>query len=210
MELDIELLEAWRGGDQRAGSRLLDRRTREITWFFRNKVFDEADVPDLVSQTFLGCVHARDRFEGSASFRYFVYSIAHNVLRQYLRTKAKRRREQLDFATVCVHELDPSSMSSIQMQRQELRAFVEGLRRVPVEHQVVLELKYFENLTGPQIAELLGVPEGTVRTRLRRGLERLRSRVDEELTRVDREREGSTGEELEAWAAQVRALRQSA
>lgn len=207
---DGELLEAWRGGDQRAGARLLERRTREVTWFFRNKVFDEADVPDLVSQTFLGCVSARDRFEGSTSFRRFVYSIAHNVLREYLRTKAKRKREQIDFGTVCVHELSPRSMSSIEMRRRELRAFVEGLRRVPVEHQVVLELKYFENLTGPKIAELLDLPEGTVRTRLRRGLERLRASVDQQLVGFGSEREAATVEELEAWAAHVRDLRQPA
>ncbi len=208
MDPDSQLLEAWRAGDRRAGAQLLERRTREITWFFRNKVFDEVDVPDLVSQTFVACVSARDRFEGTTSFRRFVYSIAHNVLREYLRTKAKRKREQVDFATVCVHDLDPRSMSSIEMQRRKLRAFVEGLRRVPVEHQVVLELKYFENLTGPQIAELLGLPEGTVRTRLRRGLARLRASVDQELSIAAPDGPHTTADDLEAWAARVRALRQ--
>jgi len=207
MDDDGELLEAWRGGDRRAGSMLLERRAREITWFFRNKVFDEADVPDLVSQTFLGCVTARDRFEGSTSFRRFVYSIAHNVLREYLRTKAKRKREQVDFASVCVHELDPRSMSSIEMRRRELRAFVEALRRVTVDHQVVLELKYFEALTGPQIADVLGLPEGTIRTRLRRGLIQLRERVDEQLGGSLAGRPAATVDDLETWAAGVRALR---
>lgn len=206
---DGELLEAWRGGDRRAGSELLDRRAREITWFFRNKVFDEADVPDLVSQTFLGCVKARDRFEGQTSFRRFVYSIAHNVLREYLRTKAKRRREQVDFAQVCVHEIDPRSLSSMEMHRRELQAFVEGLRRVPIEHQVVLELKYFEDLTGREIAERLGQPEGTVKTRLRRGLELLRQRVGQRLAlgTADRREPEVSAEVLESWAAQVRAMR---
>lgn len=207
MDPDHELFEAWRGGDRDAGSRLLDRRTREITWFFRNKVFDEGDVPDLVSQTFLGCVTARERFRGETSFRRFLYSIAHNVLREYLRTKAKRKREQLDFTQICVRELDPASMSSIEMQRRELRAFVEGLRGVPVDHQVVLELKYFEGLRGREIAELLGVPEGTVRTRLRRGLERLRGRVAHELSMGDGTQPPVTADDLEAWAAQVRAMR---
>lgn len=210
MDPDGELLEAWRDGDRRAGAQLLDRRAREITWFFRNKVFDESDVPDLVSQTFLGCVTARDRFAGRTSFRRFVYSIAHNVLREYLRTKAKRKREQLDFAQVCVRDMNPHSLSSMEMHRRELRAFVEGLRRVVVDHQVVLELKYFEGLTGREIAELLGLPEGTVKTRLRRGLEHLREQVGLELaTRGGSGPASVTVEELEAWAAQVRALRES-
>ncbi|MCA9650782.1 MAG: RNA polymerase sigma factor [Myxococcales bacterium] len=209
MDPDAQLLEAWRGGDRRAGAQLLDRRAREITWFFRNKVFDEADVPDLVSQTFLGCVSARDRFAGDTSFRRFVYSIAHNVLREYLRTKAKRRREQIDFAQVCVHEIDPRSPSSMEMRRRELRAFVEGLRRVSLEHQVVLELKYFEALKGREIAERLGLPEGTVKTRLRRGLEHLRERVGQQLRVGGPEVPEVMVEELEAWAAQVRAMRES-
>ena len=207
MDSDSELLEAWRGGDRRAGSQLLERRAREVTWFFRNKVFDEADVPDLVGQTFLGCVSARDRFRGETSFRRFVYSIAHNVLREYLRAKAKRQREQIDFATVCVHELDPRSMSSMEMRRRELQAFVEGLRRVSVDYQVVLELKYFENLTGPEIAELLELAEGTVRTRLRRGLERLRVQVDRELELAGTRHPPVTPETLDQWAAEVRGRR---
>jgi RNA polymerase sigma factor (sigma-70 family) len=208
VDSDGELLDAWRDGDRRAGSRLLDRRAREITWFFRNKVFDEADVPDLVSQTFLGCVSARDRFEGDTSFRRFVYAIAHNVLREYLRTKAKRRREQLDFARVCVHEIDPRSFSSMEMHRRELQAFVEGLRRIPVDDQVVLELKYFEGLKGREIADRLGLPEGTVKTRLRRGLENLRQRVRQQLSLgADDQPPAVSAEDLEAWAVKVRAMR---
>ncbi|MEM7159578.1 MAG: sigma-70 family RNA polymerase sigma factor [Myxococcota bacterium] len=209
MDSDVELLEAWRGGDRRAGSQLLERRAREVTWFFRNKVFDEADVPDLVSQTFLGCVSARDRFRGETSFRRFVYSIAHNVLREYLRGKAKRQREEIDFATVCVHELDPRSMSSMEMRRRELQAFVEGLRRVSLDYQVVLELKYFQNLTGSEIAELLELAEGTVRTRLRRGLARLREQVDRELELTGAGHAPVTIETLEDWAAEVRGRRGS-
>lgn len=207
METDEHLLDAWRGGDRRAGSRLLDRRAREITWFFRNKVFDESAVPDLVSQTFLGCVTARDRFAGETSFRRFVYAIAHNVLREYLRTKAKRQREQLDFAQVCVHELSPHGVSSMVMQRAELAALVEGLRRVAVEQQVVLELKYLEGLKGREIAELLDIPEGTVKARLRRGLERLREQVRRQLSSRGGTASAVTVEDIEQWAATVRAMR---
>jgi RNA polymerase sigma-70 factor (ECF subfamily) len=203
---DAELLEAWRDGDRKAGSELLARRSREITWFFRNKVFDEGDVPDLVSQTFLGCVTAKDRFRGETSFRRFLYTIAHNVLREYLRAKTKRRREQVDFATVCLRDLNPRSMSSIEMHRRELRAFVEGLRAVPVDDQVVLELKYFENLSGREIGEVLDLPEGTVRGRLKRGLERLREQVVAQLS-LPRDEAHVTFEDLEAWAGQVRRQR---
>lgn len=204
MDPDRELFEAWCEGDGEAGSRVLDKHAREITWFFRNKVFDEADVADLVSQTFLGCVAGRDRFRQETSVRRFLYAIAHNVLRQYIRTKVKREREQLDFTQVCVQQLAPRSMSSMQMHQRELQAFVNGLRRVPVEVQVVLELKYFQGIGGREIGERLGIPEGTVRTRLRRGLARLRVAVAQELSVGATQSVTVTAEDLEAWAAQVR------
>ncbi len=203
---DNELLEAWRAGDRQAGSRLIGARSREITWFFRNKVFDEDDVPDLVSQTFLRCVSARDRFEGKTSFRRFMYAIAGNVLREYLRAKAKRAREQVDFTAVCIRELQPRSLSSLHSEKRQVQALLEALREVSVDDQVVLELKYFEGMSARQLGDVLGIPEGTVRGRLARGLDRLRARVQTQL-----EEHGGSGsitlDDIESWGRELRRLR---
>jgi RNA polymerase sigma factor (sigma-70 family) len=174
---DGELLIAWRGGDKVAGSELVRRRMPEMIRFFRNKVAAEADIADLVNQTFLGCVGGKDEFRGETSFRRFVYAIANNVLFAYIRRRSKHVREQLDFATVCVSDVAPQSASSIVTDRRETQALVAALREIPIEDQVVVELMYFEGLSGAQIGEALDLPEGTVRGRLRRGLERLRTRV---------------------------------
>lgn len=208
---DRELLEAWRQGDREAGNELVRRRIGEITWFFRNKVCNESDVPDLVSQTFLGCLQSAEGFRGETSVRRFFYSVAQNVLFAYIRKKGKRERETVDFATVCVHDLDPRSPSSIIMRRREGQAFVQSLRQIPVRDQVVLELKFFEGLSGREIGEVLDIPEGTVRGRLQRGLARLRERVQEHLAE-HAELRGTevaevTIEDLERWAEEVREQR---
>ena len=204
MDDEHDLLEAWRAGDRQAGSRLISARSREITWFFRNKVFDEDDIPDLVSQTFLRAVSARDRFEGRTSFRRFMYAIARNVLREYLRAKSKREQEQLDFAEVCVRDLQPRSLSSLHSEKRRVQALIEALREVPIDDQVVLELKYFEGLSGRELGEVLDIPEGTVRGRLARGLERLRNKVQLQL-----QAEGGevTADDIETWATELRRLR---
>jgi len=207
-----ELLEAWRRGDREAGSRLIAARSRELTWFFRNKVFDEDAVSDLVSQTFLRAVSARDRFEGRTSFRRFLYAIAQNVLREYLRAMTKRKQEELDFTQVCVHELSPRSLSSLHSEKRQVQALIEALREVPLDDQEVLELKYFEGLSGRELAEVLDVPEGTVRGRLARGLGRLRERVQQQL-RPEAFSGGPSSsspvtiDDIEAWAAELRRLR---
>ncbi len=210
---DRELLEAWRKGDRTAGNQLVSRRFGEITWFFRNKVCNESDVPDLVSQTFLGCLQAAETFRGETSVRRFLYRVAKNVLFTYIRKKSKREREQVDFTTVCVHELDPRSPSSIVMRRREGQAFVQSLRQIPVGDQVVLELKFFDGLSGREIGEVLGIPEGTVRGRLQRGLARLREQVQEQLHLHTKLRGGEaptvTVEDLEGRAEDVRKVRQA-
>jgi len=207
MDDDRELLEAWRAGDQQAGARLISARSREITWFFRNKVFDEHAVPDLVSQTFLGCVSARDRFAGETSFRRFMYAIARNVLREYLRSVTKRRRERLDFEAVCVRSLQPRSLSSLQSDKHEVQALIEALRDVPIDDQIVLELKYFEGLSGRELGDALDLPEGTVRGRLSRGLSRLRASVQKQLELGGSGRSEVSADDIDAWAAELRRLR---
>lgn len=211
---DRDLLERWHTGDRDAGNELVRRRFGEITWFFRNKVCNESDVPDLVSQTFLGCLQAAEGFRGETSVRRFLYRVANNVLYTYIRKKSKRAREQLDYAAVCIHELDPRSPSSIVMRRREGQAFVQSLRKIPVGDQVVLELKFFDGLSGREIGEILGIPEGTVRGRLQRGLARLRSEVQAHLEGLHQERGSDevptvTVDDLEGWAQEVREHRQA-
>ena len=205
VEDEAELLEAWRGGDRNAGSRLIAARGREITWFFRNKVFHEDAVADLVSQTFLRCVAAKTTFEGATSFRRFVYAIAKNVLREYLRTATKRAREEIDFEQVCLRSLEPRSMSSLHSEKRQVHALLESLRDVSIDDQIVLELKYFEGLSGSEIADALGIPEGTVRGRLARGLARLRTCVAERLQGPHAS--AASADELAAWAGELRRLR---
>jgi RNA polymerase sigma-70 factor, ECF subfamily len=204
MRSDAELLDAWRAGDRRAANELVDRHFAAIARFFRNKVGSADDSNELVSQTFLACTQSRDRFRGDASVRQFLFSIAHKVLLQYIRARTKRVREAGDFAEVCVEDAFPATLSSIIMHRREAQSFVQALREIPIDDQVVLELMYFEGLSGPEIAGLLGVAEGTVRGRIARGKERLRARI-ERILAAGPEVRSLDPALLDGWAAEVRA-----
>ncbi|MBC8068279.1 MAG: sigma-70 family RNA polymerase sigma factor, partial [Deltaproteobacteria bacterium] len=162
MSADAELLEAWRGGDRTAGRALFDRHFAKIHRFFHNKV--SVGVDDLVQQTFLACTESRDGYRGEASFRAWLFGIAHNVLRMHLRGK----HGDFDPSLHSVCDLGPSP-SAMVMARAEQRLLLEGLRRIPLDYQVVLELHFWEHMSGSEIAAALAIPEGTVRTRLRRG-----------------------------------------
>lgn len=208
MESDEDLLGRWRGGDREAGDKLVDRYLGDVSRYLRNKVCNPDDAVDLVSQTFLACTAGKDRFRGDSSFRVYLYSIANNVLREYIRRRLKGRSEADDFESVCVGDLDPASPSSLIMDERRAQAFVDALRLIPLRDQIVLEHFYFANRSTAEIAELLGIPDATVRGRLMRARDRLRERVAQSLanTRAPGLQPSSapTHEELQSWASEVR------
>ncbi len=192
MPNDAELFDAWCGGDQRSGAELFDRHFPAVSRFFRNKVTD--DFEDLVQQTFTACVESREKFRRDSSFRTFLFAIANNVLRNYFRS---RRRDRLDLTEVTAYDLAPGP-ATMMGEAREQKLLLEALRRIPVEHQIILELYYWERLRAKEIGEVVGESEHTIRNRLRRGKELLR-RTMEELAANHHELE-STWDGLERWA----------
>lgn len=199
---DLATLMAWRAGDRSAGVRLVRRHFRRVSAFFRAKVASPEDAAELVSETFVGFTRAKDDFRGETSFRHYVYTIALNVLRHYIRKSLKRHHETVDFATFCVKDMAPSSMSSILARHRESQLMVLALQRIPLDFQVCLELSILEGLTGSEISQLLSVPEGTVRSRLRIGKAKLR----EQLAELEKKHAAlrSTRTDIEGWARKIR------
>lgn len=193
---DDELLAAWRGGDQAAGRRLFARYYEPVARFFFNKVGDAGG--DLIQRTFLACLEGLSRFRGDGSFRSYLFAIAY---RQLCRHYRDRKGERLDLESVSAIALDPS-ISVILVERDEMKLFLAGLREIPVDLQVALELHYWEHCSVAEIAVTLGIPEGTVKSRLRRGRELLRAAIERLEQRADLV--ASTIEGLETWARMVR------
>jgi RNA polymerase sigma-70 factor (ECF subfamily) len=206
---DHELLCAWWGGDRHAGERLIRRNEPALARFFRNKLGCVADSPDLVQDTFLELHRSRLRAGPDAapgSWRGYLYGIARKVLCAHLRKKYKRASESIDFGAVCIKDLEPASMSTLLMRRREHRAFVEALRMIPLDDQMLLEAKYFDALSVREIAELLALPQGVVPGRLQRAKGRLRARVEEVAARLlGVALPEPSDDELERWAREIRA-----
>lgn len=202
MPADWELLDQWRNGDQRAGATLLERYFGILSRFFHNKVANTEDVADLVSETLLACTTGKERIRESSSFRSFLFAIAFNQLRRYYRKQRKRELERDDFLQCCAADLPSRSPVTVVGDKRETSLLVQGLRSLPLEYQMVLELNLFEELSGREIGELLEMPTPTVHTRLRRGKERL-STIVAQLASNPEEYQ-STITDLEGWAKQLR------
>lgn len=169
MDDDGGLLEAWRGGDLRAGDALVERHSAIVVRFFRSKLGD--DIDDFVQQTFTDVVRARDRLSGS--FRAYLLAVARHRLVDELRRRL-RRPEALDIATMSLEDIGTSLSQRFARDERKL-AMLRALRGLPVDFQIVLELAYWEDLSGAEIAEVVGVPPNTVRSRLARAREALRA-----------------------------------
>ncbi len=196
---DIELLEAWRSGDRQAGGLLFDRYFVALHRFFRNKVGD--DFEELVQRTLSRCVESQQRFRGDAGFRSFLFGIAYNVLREHTRERQRDRgRRVADDASVADLQL-PGPTTAVGLRREQ-RLLLEGLRRLPLSEQVLLELFYWEQASSAEIGLILQVPQPTVRSRLRLARQRLHGHLDE-LAKSPAEL-GSTTANLDRWAAELR------
>ena len=193
---DEELLLAWRAGERQAGETLFERYYEPVARFFLNKTDAGAE---LIQQTFLACVEGAAKFRGEGSFRSYLFAIAY---RQLCRHYRERKGDRIDLTEVSVAAIDPSP-SQIMIEGEELRLLLAGLRRIPVDCQVALELLYWEQLTTVEMAAVLEIPEGTVKSRLRRGRALLREAI-ESLAR-DPALAGSTLLGIETWARALRA-----
>ncbi len=173
---DAVAVAAWRAGDKAAGEALFEKYFEALYRFFRNKADD--GVEDLIQQTFLAIVGSLDRFRGEASFRSYLFAIARNELLGHWR-KRGRRNDEVDVTEISVAAMSSAGPSRVLARRHEQQVLLEALRALPLDLQIALELVYWEDLTGPELAAALGVPEGTARSRLRRGKEMLAARLAE-------------------------------
>jgi RNA polymerase sigma-70 factor (ECF subfamily) len=195
---DEELLAAWRQGDKEAGMALFQRYYDAIYRFFRNKLID--DSGDLAQQTFLACAEGRDRLRQDASFRSYLFGVACNTLRAHLRSKHRHSADDLD--TVTAFDVSPGP-GEIYARSREERLLLKALRRIPIEQQILLELRYWEALGSAEIAEILELTDNTVRSKLVRAHANLRH-VMERISSSPAEL-ASTVDNLDAWAQRCRA-----
>ena len=195
---DLELLEAWRRGDKKAAGEILDRYYKLIRCTVATKVPD-SDVDDLVQKVILALHQGRERFRADAKLTTYAMKITRNIIADYYR--ARRPTSPLDVLESSARELGAGPCSLLAEQEQQ-RMLLEGLRSVSLDDQLILELHYWEKMTGPELAQVFECPEPTVRSRLRRAKTRLRDQL--ETLAADQRELADTMTDLDAWAQKLR------
>jgi RNA polymerase sigma-70 factor (ECF subfamily) len=174
-------------GDERAVSRFLAGDVlgfEQIVRHYSGMVFSLAarlvgpsDAEDVVQETFLRAWHSLARFRGESSLKTWLYAIALNRARARHGTLSRlravftpgRTREDDAFASLddaADPALSPEENAVLTERRRRLR---EAVRVLPDEFRTTVVLRDLEGLSYEEVAEVLGIPVGTVRSRLARG-----------------------------------------
>lgn len=157
---DVASLASFHAGDRGAGVQLFERHVRAVRRYFLNKVRQDSDVDDLVHEVFQIMFNPESGFRGARCFGAYLFGVQQNVLRAYYRLRV----DVAPTASVA----DFGGGNSTWFERQErCQQLLIALRRLPIPQQEVLELHYWEDLSGPRIAVMLAIPAGTVASRIR-------------------------------------------
>lgn len=165
---DFQLLERWRDHkDNSALNTLIDRHFRVLHRFFVNKS-REPDIEDLIQKTLLRCIECLDNFRQDASFRTYLVGVARHVLLHHYRRNL-RKEGKLDPLTGPTDRfVEAAGISSLLARRREQELVLAALRSIDIDHQVVLELHFWEGFSAREIAVVLGVEITTIKGRLHR------------------------------------------
>ena len=175
---DDELMQRVSTDDDRAFGELYHRHARRLMgFFFRQIDRDEALAADLMQDAFLRIWTARDKFTGT-SFRTWLFTIAFNLLKNHYRhTEHQKQFEQF----VAQHQ--PATEDSNIIEKLDDAAFDLALRqeleRMSPDGRLLFSLRFEEELSVPQIAEVMAIPEGTVKSRLHTLTQTLKQKLNQ-------------------------------
>jgi len=168
---DVELVESARGGDRAAMDQLLRRHHDRVFAVCRRITGNEADAADASQEALISIVRSLAKFDGRSSFGTWVYRIATNASLDELR---RRRRRPSVGATESVghdvaHDIvDPDAGVRIDIVAERMAIDV-ALAGISEDFRVPIILRDLAGLDYGEIAEVVGIPIGTVKSRIARG-----------------------------------------
>lgn len=178
LSAEAELVEALRRGEPSAMGAVYDAHHSAVRSFAKRLVGEASLAEDLVHEVFLTLPHAARRYRGDSSLRTFLISIAVNHARHFVRS-ASRRRSALD-RYAREPETGGHDPERDARRRELARALTRALDGLPLDQRVAFVLCEVEERTSREAAEITGVPEATIRTRLFHAKRKLRATLEAE------------------------------
>lgn len=176
---DQELLELIAQGDQAAMEVLVYRYHAEIYRYLYRNINREKLAEDLTQETFLRVIRALRQGKYPAQFRPWIYRIATNLLRDMFKSAGYQRQVPASQEEVArLSEEGPkgraeSNLIDIVLKQELRKQVVEAIQALPGELRQVIIMRFYQELKIKDIAQALGMPEGTIKSRLHRAYRQL-------------------------------------
>lgn len=182
-DTDEDLMQLYQDGDAHAFELLLRRYERKIFYFCFRFIHNRELANDLTQETFLRVIKGVDRYTPKAKFTTWLYTIARNLCIDALRHARHRRHPSLDHPfrgdpdgrTLGEKVAGRSPEGFGRTDAGEIRQRIEeAIGRLSDEQREVFVMREFQRIPFKEIARIVGVPEGTIKSRMRYALENLR------------------------------------
>lgn len=194
-EQDIQLMLKVRDGDLESFRQLVERYQQPLLNFFFKMTWDHQVSEDCAQEVFLKLYRSRRRYQGTAKFSTFLYRIAKNCLTDlHRRRRVRVQPTSLDETRgtnggggeysigelVSGRQPDPQQ---VLVGRELASRLAKALDALPDEQRMVFVMSETQGLKYSEIAEILGVPVGTIKSRMFNAMGRLRQALDQESER---------------------------
>ncbi len=187
---DETLMMQFQGGDRRAFTTLVGRHKSPVYNFILRQVRSKATAEDLTQDVFVRVVQSAGTFKHEAKFTTWVYSIARNLCIDHLRKMSLRRHPSLEQPSVKDQKGTPlgdriaDEHPSASAERRVVSAdigerVIAAVESLPPEQREVFLLRQMAKVPFKDIAKMTGVPENTVKSRMRYALERLQEALSD-------------------------------
>ncbi|WP_127503981.1 RNA polymerase sigma factor [Actinoplanes solisilvae] len=173
MDRDDQLAERLRSGDEKALRLAYDRHGAAVLYLAQRLLGNRADAEDVTQLTFVAAWAGRDSFDPQrGTILGWLLGIARRKAIDRMRSAARDDR----LVETVRSQVAPAEEAERPERVVDRLVVADELGRLPEEQRRTLELAFFDDLTHPQIAAVTGLPLGTVKSHIRRGLANLRRR----------------------------------
>jgi RNA polymerase sigma-70 factor, ECF subfamily len=174
---DEQLFLRYQAGDEDAFRTIVERYEPSIKGFLHKRLKDEERVQDLTQDTFLRVHRARERYDANRKFSTWIYTIASNLLKNEYRNRSRRRETNFtdlrkdtgthpSAARPIEFESDRPDPERIAYQGELREAIQDAIEQMDEHHRIPFVMREVEDRTYEEISEAIGVPVGTVKSRL--------------------------------------------
>ena len=183
---DSELIKAFKEGDPGALDELIGRHKERLYAYLLRLSRDRDAADDLLQEVFIKVIKKLGSYGEREKFSAWLFTVAHHAVMDHFRSGARRREESLDAAgedsapradTLASREPGPDELLDMAERAAVLQAAFD---RLSADQRELFLMRHYSGLSFKEIADILGVPIGTVLARMSRAMAKVRSELGED------------------------------